>query len=267
MTAWQRLLAVYDFISSFVSFGTLIGTTGFIFAIWAWFRPKSGKLPIYGCRSFNLINENQPHLKKFKVEFEGRELQTLTISKFVFLNKGHSAIRRDDFPESDPLKISSVGAFEILDAEVLSSTNDAIACTLHRHGPNSIGILFDHLNAGDGFLLRVSHTGNGSKDIDIVGTFIDTKKIRKRSFVSIRGISELKRRTGGIVTHRAARGLVGVLIFCFTFPWGYNALNKPGDLDLLSLMTSILGVVLYWYMVATIVRSDLPSSLEDFFED
>lgn len=267
MKAIERILYVYSIINSYVNIGILIGVVGVCLALASWFWPRIGKVPIYGIKNFNLINRKKADLKKFKVEFQGRALDALTISKIVFLNKGRIAIRKNDFSTADPFRIEIEQGFEILDTELLSSTGSAINCQIIRIDATATQITFDHLNSGDGVVLRVSHTGDSGDALRVCGSFIDAKPLRKWKFTTFKGIDNIKRWTGGNVNHRMVRYIMSAVMILLPLFAAYSILNTGSEFNAPAAFAGVAMIALYWGLAVNILRTDLPSSLEIYFED
>jgi hypothetical protein len=139
--------------------GSVIGILGLAFG-WR-FRPRPPKL-VFQSQGFTIIESGG--IKRFDEEIEvmyrGSPVSLLTSSIVVLWNDGLGAVKKDDIVDSDPVRCCVADGGRILRARVRSITeaNIGLMLTEDPARPNEVGIVFHHLNAGDGAVLEVLHT-------------------------------------------------------------------------------------------------------------
>jgi hypothetical protein len=162
---------------SFISGIIVTAIFGFIF----WRLTIETKKPVYTIKSFNLIQDFTSNLSKLSIKYNQKSIKNLTTSKIAFWNDGKKTIDKKDIITSPPLKIQSVDGVEILDKEIIFSTEPAnMFKTFEIENFRCFRFTFDFMARDDSVVIQVIHTGKNSNDIFLTGKIKEVKEIEKR---------------------------------------------------------------------------------------
>ncbi|KAF5083117.1 hypothetical protein DSECCO2_93170 [anaerobic digester metagenome] len=193
----QEILALITVIS-------LIGTPLAILQIWIIFR---GNRLSYIVIDKKIITILKSYIPLIKILINDNEVLQLTETKFAIWNDGFYPIRRNDVVESDPIKIKPNENVKIISSEISYFKNKNSDVNLKNNGEDYLEITFNYLNRGDGFILKLLHTGNSYQDIPISGSIIggEIKKKEKRivylsrQYIPVLGYREYHQRYLGYI--------------------------------------------------------------------
>lgn len=115
-----------------------------------------------------------------KIQSNGKDVPTLTISKIAFWNNGAS-LRPSDIAPNAPICIKTKkNDIEILEFQkVFSENKNNIRNIQISKDSKSITFDFDFFAKNEGMVLNVFHTGNSSKDIEVDGSLINGEHVTK----------------------------------------------------------------------------------------
>ena len=248
--------SIFQFIERW-DLGIVVGVAGVCIALWAYFKPRTSKRPVYGVRSFTIADNTENKVEGLSLIFSGKPVSKVTVSKLVFMNKGHQAIRSSDIAPASPLLIYVFKNAEILDIEVVAVTRPAINVEVVKTHNEFWQLKFDHLNSDDGCVLRIFHTGDPN-ELGIIGSLIDAPPIQRRDFAgSGKGWS-------GYLEHAAFSG--AALMFAMGFNIFLVGWLKEGNTDsLLSALVLFLGAILLPTLFLSYRR--IPKELRKTFWD
>ena len=120
-------------------------------------------------------------IKGLSIQFSGKQIKTLTITRITFWNNGTETINHNDFPTNDPFSINIQNGYEILDASIMKSNNisNDVKINLSDDG-YKIDVDFEYLDPKDKFIIQIFHTGTeDSSDFKIFGSIKGFGKIYK----------------------------------------------------------------------------------------
>lgn len=123
----------------------------------------------YGSRSFPIVTGQTARIPDLQVLYRNAAIETLTTSTVTIWNSGSETISAGDISSLDLLRIVATGETRILDIQALHSSKQANAVNIVPSETAHI-LTFDFLDAGDGSVVNVMHTGKTGKDIELVGT-------------------------------------------------------------------------------------------------
>jgi hypothetical protein len=150
--------------------GTILGILGLITGYVFYRKSLRVKEPCWAIRSNNLIQDNISQMSGLEIEYKGHEVQTLTVSKVLFWNKGFETINRDDIVAANPLRIKCSDDVQLLDTKILSENTPSNRFSIEIDDTKSFGnMTFDYMDKDDGVIIQIIHTGTSSSDIAIVG--------------------------------------------------------------------------------------------------
>jgi hypothetical protein len=141
-------------------FGSALGILGILAAIVTYKLSQQRALPAYQQRGLALLGHNKTELpSEVEVRYRSRAIPRLTKSVIVFWNAGEKTIHGQDIVSSDPLRIETCEPSEVLSSVIIQSSRDAINFKIGLPSKgNSIPIVFDYLDSGDGAVIEVLHT-------------------------------------------------------------------------------------------------------------
>jgi hypothetical protein len=152
--------------------------------IFSYYFYKKGlriKEPVYSIKSVNWISGSTSTLKNLSISYLDRKVESLTVSKILFYNRGSETIHRQDIETIDRLNITST-KYEILSADVLQANNPSNKFQIDYDEPkNYIFFEFDYLDKNQGAIIEIIHTGLSSEDLNISG---DIKGVQRLTQVN-----------------------------------------------------------------------------------
>jgi len=170
---------------------------GLILAVIFYCKGRKTKLIRYYLDGSSLFEDFVEKISGLSIQFSGKQIKTLTVTKIAFWNNGTETINHNDFPTNDPFSINIENGYEILDATMKSNNiSNNVKINLLDNG-KKINVGFEYLDPKDGFIIQIFHTGtkysstfkiNGS--IKGFGKIIDGK-VSKNRFSKFASISSL----------------------------------------------------------------------------
>jgi hypothetical protein len=143
-----------------------------IVGIYLTIRSKREKKPSFMMRTSSMIQGAKSRFPDLTVHYKGHgeDLEHFSVSLICFWNDGGETIHGADITESEPLRINANGTCKILGVSILQVNKPAnqVKCVVART-KDSVAITFDYLDKGNGAVIELMHTGQSSKDLDILG--------------------------------------------------------------------------------------------------
>ena len=158
----------------------ILTPVGIILAIVFYFKSKKNKSLIYYIKSDLLIEDFIQKIKGLTIQFTGKTIERLTVTKIAFWNNGNDTINQSDFPSTDKFSIQINNDYDILDVSIttiLNITNNIIVDL--SENKKEINIDFEYMDKNDGFIIQIFHTGINSDIFTINGTIKGAGKIHK----------------------------------------------------------------------------------------
>jgi hypothetical protein len=153
--------------------GIVVGAAGIALAFLFYFRPRRSRRPTYTVTGNRVVG---PTEKRIEIRFRQQIVPRVTRTVVVFVNSGPGTIVEDDIVETDPLHVVLTDG-EILDAQTLAITRDAVEFQMLIESNTRIKFWFDHLDFKDGVVFEVLHTGGRPSAIKLGGTVRGTRGI------------------------------------------------------------------------------------------
>lgn len=156
----------------------LLALLSILTSIYLFLKSKKRKEPVYDKRSINVISDAIKKHDGIEINYKGEKIENLTITKIAFWNDGNDTIDALDQAPTDKLSILIDEGFSILESEVLFQSNQSNNIQI-AHTENKIKIIFDYLDAKQGGIIKLIHTGKSSSQINLNGTFKGSRKLRR----------------------------------------------------------------------------------------
>jgi len=143
--------------------GALVGVVGVIIGLLAYRAARIGAVPAYQYDWIPLVGIPRAELSEDEVTvlFNEVPVPRLTKTYVVFWNRGKKTLKGEDVVDSDRLRIELPPDAEIMKATIRKVTRavNQFAVRVDPDAPNARICDFDYLDAGDGALIEILHTG------------------------------------------------------------------------------------------------------------
>ena len=151
-----------------VAFASLLGIASFFLSIYFYVSSLKTKKTAYFMLSVTIVSDLKDKASSLIISYLGKEIDCLTITRILFINKGNELIDGSDLKTTDPLRIALKTGLEVFDSKVLYPGKKANEFKIQRHGLD-IHIEFDYLDQNQGGIIQIVHTGR-AEDLAIDGT-------------------------------------------------------------------------------------------------
>ena len=138
---------------------TIIGIPAFIFAIISAFKNYRKKELSVAKSSIQVVRQGVNCIKKFTMQFDGKSIDDLSITRLAIWNSGNKTIKAEDIASSAPLCIRAKNSATILDAEIIEMVDKTNNYLLSNVSSDIVRIEFEYTEPQDGVVLQVLHTG------------------------------------------------------------------------------------------------------------
>jgi hypothetical protein len=247
-SAFINSLATYPWVSLGSFILTLIAV---ILAIFFYIKGKRKKSIRCCFRSLSLIEGFVGEINGLLIQFSGKQIGTLIVTKFAFWNNGTETITRDDFPSNKTFSIEVNNDYDILDVSILKSSDNSnnISVKVSDDGKKT-DVDFEYLDNKDGFVLQLLHTCNKKDNKFILNGYI-------------KGFGLLSK---GEIYFNNNFGLI-MLIYIISATifslLSNNIINKLfSNILLLSFILFMATIII---LLPKLEKSKLPKKLKDFF--
>ncbi len=140
---------------------TIIAIISVIAAVFFYVRSKRVKRLAYQLGEITVVGgSNAAFPKEVKIQFEGRKVDCVTVSRVVLWNAGNVTINGSEIVASDPLRLQLTADGEILKVDILKVSREVNEIRLlpKNDSRNIVSVVFDYLDPNDGATLQVLHS-------------------------------------------------------------------------------------------------------------
>ncbi len=153
---------------------------GIVTSVALFIKGKKNRVPCYFYRFFDLLNQKIDKPEEFHFSFKGEKIDKLTLLKISIWNDGKEAIRKDDVPEKDSIRIEGVDGVRFLKAELDNHVNPINNCSLTiSDEQSSVTFNFDYLDYGEGLKADIYLTYEKKCAFYMKGTVIGSSGLKK----------------------------------------------------------------------------------------
>lgn len=138
---------------------SILAVVGFAYAIICQHINTERKEFSYCHDSYSLIRKKKTVFEKLSIEYDGKSIDDLTVSYFTIWNSGNRTLNSNDIVETKELSISAENECQILDAEIITLSEETNKFSLIKVDDRTLKIVFDYADKNDGIVLQVIHTG------------------------------------------------------------------------------------------------------------
>lgn len=260
----------------------LLAFAGIIIAVVIYIKSKKTKSVFYAIRNYNLIRDFVSKIPLLKISWDEEKIENVSISKVALWNSGSDVVENRDIASLDPLTISVLSPFKILDKNIIYSKNskNKLELILNEEG-TKIEVKFEFIDRQEGVIIQVIHTGKRKEDLHITGTIKGGCKLARRNIPRTRYVSlslpfskKLKLNSGFlfILAPFFFALVVGISLYIHQF---YNVpfSRSIGDLLLFGIRIPeeiqllIITMLLYWPLGFYKLWKRLPKGFEAFEEE
>ena len=173
-----------------------VGTIATIVGLaWMLIRQRE-KRPTWAVRTTTLVSGWKDDLPGLVVSYMGKEVERLSITRFMLWNRGKDAIKKVDVPEAEPIRIRAPNGVEMLSAVVID-TNSKSSRTSVKVARNrkTAKIDFEFLDFEDGAVFQIVHSGSAVEAMSIEGRVIGASRLQQVEVIDRKNHRETLRRT------------------------------------------------------------------------
>ena len=149
--------------------GIALGIAGILAGYVFYRRSRIGPRLAYHQRFERLIGSGNPTLpEEVEIYFAGKKVQRLTKTVLAIWNYGSSTTHGSSVVDDDPVRFVFPQTALVLKPRVIATTRKAnkLTARLRPDSPNEVICEFDYLDAKDGGVIEVLHTGeNGTATV------------------------------------------------------------------------------------------------------
>jgi hypothetical protein len=134
--------------------------------------------PVYITRSTLLLRDQAHSVPDLQIQYKGQLTKNFSITNIALWNAGTKSIRSQDIATANKIRIAAKNGVKIFDAVILKTTMEENKFEINfNSSENVVEINFEYLDRYNGGAIQITHNGNSSNDIEILGTFISHGKI------------------------------------------------------------------------------------------
>ena len=244
-----------------------------ILAIVFFFASRKKKDFRYSYNSNRLIKDFTQQIDGLNISYKSESIESLTITKYVFWNKGNETINSSDFPSTSKLKIKIKKDFKILDSKIIFTKNETnnVKCELINN--EEVLLMFDYLDKGEGFVVQLIHTSPNNKDLYVDGTIKGIGDISKKIIYFEPGYirfldKRLSKRGNDRSKAQITLKVMGWIIILLGIIFLICSIRifAKGNMKILDIIMSLICSILYLSMGIPLVKSSVPTYFKNFYE-
>lgn len=152
----------------------------FISFVYAYYLYKKGlrlKEPVVSIKSNNLISGYSSKYKNLELFYKKEKVESFTVSKILFFNRGAETIHHSDVSSLDQIQILPSSG-KILDVAILQVNNPSNDFSVnHDKSKDAVVVDFDYIDNNQGVVIQIVHTGSSFAPLKISGSIKGVKKV------------------------------------------------------------------------------------------
>lgn len=227
----------------------------------------------YSYNSNRLIKDFTQQIDGLNISYKSKTIESLTVTKYVFWNKGSETINSSDFPSTSKLKIKIKNDSKILDSNIIFTKNETnnVSCELKN---NEEALLqFDYLDKGEGFVVQLIHTSTNDNDLCVEGTIKGIGDISKKiihfepgyiRFLDKRLAKKGNDKSKAQITLKIM-GWITILLGIIFLIYSIRILARE-NMKTMDIIMSLICSILYFSMGIPLVKSSVPLYFKNFYE-
>ncbi len=237
--------------------GIFLAVLSIVLAIVLW---KKGRMRKQFCffKSFFHLVGNKEKYDKVKILYDGKDVDNITITNYTVWNCGNAVINKEDMADDCEIKIKAEKDTEILDAQIIVSSDSSNKVSCRIINRSEIVVDFSYLSEREGFVIQIVHSKSSellSLNYKIKGglslkEYKDTPNLShfltKKSFISLS--PNARARVSNIIASLYVLGCVALAIYytvCWMNPDLYVFYNSEKISKEKDIMTSCIA---FWIL-------------------
>ena len=227
----------------------------------------------YSYNSNRLIKDFTQQIDGLNISYKSKTIESLTVTKYVFWNKGNETINSSDFPSTSKLKIKIKNDFKILDSKIIFTKNETNNVNCELQNNEEVLLQFDYLDKGEGFVVQLIHTSTNDMDLCVKGTIKGIGDISKKIIYFEPGYFRfLDKRLAKKGNDRSKAqiilkimGWITILLGIIFLIYSIRILSK-GNMKTIDIIMSLICSILYFSMGIPLVKTSVPIYFKNFYE-
>lgn len=148
-----------------------IGIGGIILTIGIFKYQTKKKIPCYGIRSTNIIENLDSKFENIEMNYlkngvVTEKIKDLTVTKVIFWNEGKETIHQNDIATAKPLQIMIKNKCKIISSKIIYTKKSENLFEINLSEDNSyIDVNFEYIDKNEGIVIQILHTGRSRDDI------------------------------------------------------------------------------------------------------
>lgn len=118
--------------------------------------------------SFELVKNWDSTVNGLTVKYDDKEIRQLAVSRIAIWYNGRGCVSSSSLAKLKPLSIRANNGADILDAHIVSMSDEDSMVSISEKNANGIKFNFDYFDCREGFVIEVVHTG-GINDLNLIG--------------------------------------------------------------------------------------------------
>lgn len=159
--------------------GLALGVVGIVVSVFLALRYAEKKKPTCYSETYLKIAASEDAPADIQIAYKGTPVERVSSTVVWFWNGGRRPIKRDDFPQTHPLRLrlsDHGGHSTILDFAVRKVSREAVNLAVAKEGEATLQMTFDFLDLDDGFVIEVQHTGSAWSSAELTGVILGAPK-------------------------------------------------------------------------------------------
>ena len=261
---------------------TILSVPAFIYSIFISFKNDRKRQLSADKASIILVRHGLNIIEKLSLQYDGKSIDDLTITRFVIWNSGNKTIRMEDIARNVPLCIKAIEPASILDAEIIGESDEANGFNLSYVSSNEVRLNFEYIEPQDGIVLHVLHTGLQADlfvDCRIIGGKLIMKSSKKNAAQNEDKEQRIKKLRRRIVILRSIQLFLIILVPVLFYLIKNNVIpyewllegpsqSKDGGYGILSILICSMAVIalisMYIYSFRKAFHLKYPSKLRKY---
>lgn len=152
--------------------GLVLGIIGLLATVWSVKATRRTASPRYNvlARSTVLASSETEAVPKLKCAYDGKPVAQLSTAAVAFWNAGNAVLNGSDIAKRSPIELCLDPGAEVVDAVVWFASDKANEIAIARLPDGlRVGVSFDFLDARDGCVIHLAHTGRKDHGIRFKG--------------------------------------------------------------------------------------------------
>lgn len=145
--------------------GIFLALLSIVLGFILWKKGKINKQLCYYKSYFHLVGGEKKKFEKVNISYDGKTVDDITVTNYTIWNCGNSVINNVDMADGRNVKINSNDDAEILDAQILVSSDESNKVECQVLNGKEVNIDFSYLSEREGFVVQIVH----SKSSEAIG--------------------------------------------------------------------------------------------------